>query len=860
MTPLLLSYYVGPKLTRKVLEEEVENFLQKKVEVGQSRINIFRGFGIEFKDVRILGPEGEEFFRAGAFVLRPWIQSLIFGRLRWKSIILKDPSIHLIRTSEGHINLHQRERKEAEPKKTGIPQRLRDIAGLLPSQIVIHGGRVRFTDFRVAKEPFVTEIEAIELTSQDISSAKPLSFKLSGRFTGDSKETLSISGEFTRPEGSFNPNQKEFAISLRADGLDSRRIWPYVRKAVPFEEMRGLLDLKIKHTGGLSDFHSSGEVKIRNGRLAIPSIYAKPIEPHEVVLTYDLEFDQEEINMSEISLQAPNLSVHGTLLIEKPSAVNPYISLDFTTGKNSLRDIRPFLPDKLIPKKLLPILTHPDIQGFIQVQEVRLEGSWDEISAEGLRKNPEMLSIRMTVDKGHFVFDPKLPPLRNLSGDFILKGDQVTIEGFHGQFLQTRLLDLSGSISRVFTHPRMALSYTGDLDLKGLVSLLKAKNMPKEIRKALDPLSKVSGKANFTGKFRYPFNRPKDLSYKGKIALKRVRLGIAGLLLPLTDLEGEIRFNEKEILLSNFRWRIGRSLCQGKATLRRYLRKFKTKLALSNKMHISLDVGAQEIGFDKLFANRGKGRRIQIDPKSMWVNSTVTGKVRISRGSWEGFHFKHFETGFILKRGVLRFKRFRAEAPGGFIRCRGWINLKRKRGLSFKLIPQIHHLSMTEVTPLFFNHENGPLISGTLNLDGIIAGRGDSPDSITKSLAGDLRLHAGKGLIHGLDAAKGDGLPYKQVTAQIAIQGGVASTKDLFLDSDAISMAIRGHANLNHQSLDVSIGVRPLQKMDKILSNVPLAGWLLAGRDRSILTFGYRVRGKFTELSVETRDNPMENP
>jgi uncharacterized protein involved in outer membrane biogenesis len=298
---------------------------------------------------------------------------------------------------------------------------------------------------------------------------------------------------------------------------------------------------------------------------------------------------------------------------------------------------------------------------------------------------------------------------------------------------------------------------------------------------------------------------------------------------------------------------MGKSRCQGKATVKGYLRRLKKRITLSKGMRISLDVGAEEIGFDNLFLKNGKNRKIQINPKSPLVNSTVTGKVRISKGSFKGLELRNINTSFIVKRRILRFRSLRAEAPGGFIRCRGWINLKGRRGISFKLIPELHHLNMTDVMPIILNHGSGLLISGALNLDGIIAGSGTSTDKITRSLKGDMRLHVRNGSIRGLDALKDKGLPYNQATAQITIHGGIASTRDLFLASDAISMAIKGHANLNSQSLDVSIGVRPLQKMDKILSNVPVAGWLLAGKDRSIITFGYRVKGKFDDLEVETK-------
>ena len=863
LIPLFLGYYVGPRITRQILEQEVEKFFQKTVEVEGAGITIFGGFGIRYKNLRIRGPDGKEFFQAETFLLKPWIKSLMLGRLRWKRIVLKDPSVHLIRTSDGHINLDWKRREKSERKDEGFFHRLREMATHLPSQLSIRGGRIRFTDFGLTQDPLVTEIERIELTAHDISPEKPFSFRLTGRFVGGMGERFAISSKVTSKEEALDPSHLEFQISLKADSIDSRRIWPYVRSVLPVERMRGLLDLKIRFRGGATSFHSSGEMKIRQGHFAIPKLYTTAIEPKEASLNYDLEYDGEEIHISQVVFRLPHVSVRGKGSVQRIASRNRSISLEFTTGRASLKDISPDLPDRAIPEKLLPFLTDGGTQGFLRVEKARLEGSWANLSPEGLRKNPEMLSIRTRLDACSLLVDPKLPPIRNISGVLSLQGDKVEVSNFRGKFLRSHLSEINGSISRIHSSPRLAVTFKGDLDLKGLVSLLKSNRMPKEIREALEPIVKISGKAKMSGEIRHRFNNLTNLAYKGRISLRRGHVSLAGLALPLTNLEGEIRCDEKEILLSHFKWRMGESLWHGHASFRGYLRRLRKKVTLAKKLKISLDMGTEELRIDDLLSKRGRERKLQIDPRSIWVNSTINGKVRISRGSFNGARFENFDATFIVKRGLLRFKRFQAEVPGGFVRCRGWINLRSRRGVSFKLIPKIHQLDMANVIPIPLPQGKGTFISGTGNLDGIITGGGNSVDRITRSLAGDLRIRVENGTIHGLEALREDGLPYNHLTARVLIRRGVASTENSYLDSDVMSMVIRGQANLNDQSLDIHVGVRPLQTMDKILSNVPVVGWLLAGKDRSILTFSFQVSGKFNDLKVESpsaRDGRPMNP
>jgi hypothetical protein len=850
LIPLFLSYYVGPRITQRILEQQVETFLQEKVEVERARITIFGGFGIKYNNLKILGSDGNEFFRAQTFLLKPWIKSLILGRLRWKRIVLKDPTIHLFRTSEGEINFTQKRMKKVDGKDGGFFQKLQEMADHLPSQVFIRGGRIRLTDFGLSKDPVVMEMEEIDVTILDISPQKPVSIRFTGRFVGGMGEEFSISSKVIRIEDPFNPNQSEFQISLKTDSIDSQLIWPYLRSVLPFQNVRGLLDLKIAYRGRLTSFHSSGEMKIRHAQFTIPTLYTAAIESEEASLTYDLEYENEEIRISQLVFRIPDVSIQGSGSIHEVSSKNRSISLEFATGKTSFKDILPYLPDRVISKKLLPFLTDHGIQGILQVEKARFEGLLANLNAEGLRKNPQMLSVRTQIDAGSLLLDSKLPPIRNISGILTLEGDQARISDFRGEFLRSHILELSASISHLYSDPTMAVTFKGDLDLKGLLSLFKANRMPEEVRKAVAPIAKISGKAEMAGEIRHRFNKLSDLTYKGRLSLSDGQVRIAGFPLPLAQMKGEIQYNEKEILLSHFKWKMGKSLCRGTVSLRGYLRSLKNKIVLSKKLKIALDMGAKEVVLDPFLSKGRTEREIQIDPKSIWVNSTVTGKVRISKGSCKGFRFANFATSFVMKRGLLRFKKFQAEAPGGFVRFKGWINLNSRLGVSFKLIPKIHELDMTNAIPISLDHGQKPVLSGKLNLDGILAGSGNSFQKITRSLTGDLRLRATHGSIEGLEPLEGKGLPYNQAIARILIQKGVASTTDLDLDSDTISMAIKGQADLNNQSLDILIGARPLQKVDKILSNVPVAGWLLAGKDRSILTFSYRVKGKFDDLRL----------
>ena len=73
---------------------------------------------------------------------------------------------------------------------------------------------------------------------------------------------------------------------------------------------------------------------------------------------------------------------------------------------------------------------------------------------------------------------------------------------------------------------------------------------------------------------------------------------------------------------------------------------------------------------------------------------------------------------------------------------------------------------------------------------------------------------------------------------------GSIVTQDLFIASDAINISVIGTANMVREDLDFTIGVQPLQTVDKIVNRIPVVGWLLTGKDKGFLTVLFRGKGE----------------
>jgi uncharacterized protein YhdP len=95
------------------------------------------------------------------------------------------------------------------------------------------------------------------------------------------------------------------------------------------------------------------------------------------------------------------------------------------------------------------------------------------------------------------------------------------------------------------------------------------------------------------------------------------------------------------------------------------------------------------------------------------------------------------------------------------------------------------------------------------------------------------------------------GLPYHQILANFHVKDGVASTDDFLVDSDAMRITLLGKVDLGNNLIDARVGVHPLVTIDTILSNVPIAGYILTGKDKAFISYFYEVKGTLDDPKIE---------
>ena len=100
------------------------------------------------------------------------------------------------------------------------------------------------------------------------------------------------------------------------------------------------------------------------------------------------------------------------------------------------------------------------------------------------------------------------------------------------------------------------------------------------------------------------------------------------------------------------------------------------------------------------------------------------------------------------------------------------------------------------------------------------------------------------------------GLHYRTMSGDFSIKDGTLSSDNLLLESDSIRMSAVGTVDMAAGTTDTTFGIHPFVTVDKIISSIPLAGYILTGKTKSTVSLYYEVDGSLKNPKV--RAIPVE--
>ncbi len=229
-----------------------------------------------------------------------------------------------------------------------------------------------------------------------------------------------------------------------------------------------------------------------------------------------------------------------------------------------------------------------------------------------------------------------------------------------------------------------------------------------------------------------------------------------------------------------------------------------------------------------------------------------------------------------LRDGEVRLARSRIRLPHGVLTSHG-----RIRGEPAPGIALVNHIRLTaQPLPELLDElgiEEGPFLEGTLNMAAYLNLEGRTMEDLLPSLSGNVEVVIQRGVLRksgvfsrvlemmsleNLIKGKPSGLPeggfyFERMKGFGVIDRGVLATENFTMSSPVYNAVAAGEADLNEKTVDFTLGVRPLETLDAIVSRIPILGYALTGRDRSFLTYYFAVSGPMKD--PDTRHVPFRH-
>jgi uncharacterized protein YhdP len=427
------------------------------------------------------------------------------------------------------------------------------------------------------------------------------------------------------------------------------------------------------------------------------------------------------------------------------------------------------------------------------------------------------------------------------------------------------------------------LSTWGSIDLKPLYSFLQSSPFSDQIRGYTDGIEDLSGEAEVRLKWLGKSTERLTTLREGELRLKKIFLQHREVSVPLSDIEGSLHFLPEEIRFEGLKGMLGNSPLNLSGAISRTTSSVSTvrfsksdseKISTESIKRLTFKISSAQLDLDAIFPKKKETTPTSFEKVKDWLlNWSLEGKVEIDQGNFRNLRVQELKAELKTADGKLHIRPFQFKADGGDFWGEGWIQ-PTERGIRFEIKPRLSNMEARAFLRTLFQkeEEEKTVVTGRMHIQKVeLRGEGENFQKIKESLNGKLNLEVENGAIEKanilskifsilnvsqwfkgrLPDLKTKGLPYRHITATFHVKDGIASTDDFLIDSDAMRITILGKVDLGKNLMDARVGVHPLVTIDTIISSVPIAGYILTGKDKAFISYFYEVKGSRDDPKIE---------
>jgi uncharacterized protein involved in outer membrane biogenesis len=283
---------------------------------------------------------------------------------------------------------------------------------------------------------------------------------------------------------------------------------------------------------------------------------------------------------------------------------------------------------------------------------------------------------------------------------------------------------------------------------------------------------------------------------------------------------------------------------------------------------VNLDIESDRADIDQVIALwQGPPSKNKPKEEKAHEEGSLFILAKAKQGTLANLHFERARGEITLRGKALVIQPLHFYSGKGY--CTGQVVVDHQAG-SPPLLKISGHLKNFDATAVYRQLlKKRGLITGTLDGDFFLQGRAGK-EFLPTSLGG-FHMEVKKGVLHKFQVLSKvfsllnvsqifslklpdmslHGMPFDRLTGSFTLRKGILSTDDLTVDSQAMNLSLVGRMNLRDQKIDLVMGVKPLKTVDKIITHIPIAGWLLTGKEKALITAYFKIKGKSDDPQVD---------
>ena len=353
---------------------------------------------------------------------------------------------------------------------------------------------------------------------------------------------------------------------------------------------------------------------------------------------------------------------------------------------------------------------------------------------------------------------------------------------------------------------------------------------------------------------------PLRTSVKGEIAAQKLSFVLDRLPSPISDCSLKIAFFGKDAQIHSLKMKIGQSPVNIQGHLMGW-DGLKGDLTISSDyLHFSDFVGKE---FSPLPGSK------KPEPHRFIRNTDININLKAYLGQWQACKCGPLEAEGSFRSGDFYINRSRLQIDHGFLKVKGYIKNGKEPDISFSSYIKTTRQPVKDLVQNLGFEDT--LMEGLVTLEAVIHAKGKEKKDLISELTGNMNILVEEGIVKKSrpifqvldflslqkifkrkppDLSK-EGFYFESIGGHIVIDKGVLKTENLTTKSPVFNAVAKGIADLTKKQVDFDLGVQPLGTIDWIVSKIPIAGYILTGKEKSLLIYHFKVKGSWFEPEVQ---------